>query len=131
MATQKKAASAVSMEQAFSELQEARTSVANAQQALTEAKNTQSEKVEQIKGLFDELKENAKELGLEIVANVSEAREALDQKLEEAKSEWASTAATDPNEARRQIRAVWAVIGTVGGLIVGFGLGYLYKAVFG
>ena len=120
MATQKKAASAVSMEQAFSELQEARTSVANAQQALTEAKNTQSEKVEQIKGLFDELKENAKELGLEIVANVSEAREALDQKLEEAKSEWASTAATDPNEARRQIRAVWAVIGTVGGLIVGF-----------
>lgn len=121
----------ITMEQALTELQEARTGVDDARKALEDAEAVKAEKVEQIKTLMDELKAKAKKLGLEVAANVTEAAEAIDQKLEEAKSEWAATAATDPNEARRQIRAVWAVIGTVGGLIVGFGLGYLYKAVFG
>lgn len=126
MATAKKTADSVTMEQALTELNDARTNVENAQKALTEAENTRAEKVEQIKGLFDDLKENAKELGLEITANVEEAAAAIDQKLDEAKAEWATTAATNPNEARRQIRAIWAVIGTVAGLVVGFAAGYLY-----
>ncbi len=124
--TTKTKTDAVSLEQALSELQEAKDGVTEAQEALTTAQSEQAAKVAQIKGLMDDLKAKAQELGLVIVANVEEAAAAIDHKLDEAKAEWATTAATNPNEARRQIRAIWAVIGTVAGLVVGFGAGYLY-----
>lgn len=120
----------VTVETAFSELYVAKTAVEKAQQALSEAENQKAEKVEQIKSLFEKLKENAKDLGLEISTTVSEAAESLDEKLDEAKAEWKVTAATHPNEARRQVRLAWAVIGTVAGLLVGFGLGYIYERFF-
>lgn len=71
----------------------------------------------------------AQALGLEVVANVEEAQEAVSQKLDEAKEEWAQTAAENPNEARRQVRLVWAVIGTVGGFVLGCGVGYLVALI--
>ena len=119
----------VTLEGALTELQEARTGVEEAQKALTDAESVKAEKVEQIKTLIDDLKAKAKELGLEVVANVEEAQEAVSQKLDEAKAEWAQTAAENPNEARRQVRLVWAVIGTVAGFVVGCGVGYLVALI--
>lgn len=123
-------ADAVTMEQALTELQEAQTSVDEAQKTLEEAKSTQSEKVEQIKSLMDQLAEKAKELGLEIVANVSEASVAVQEKLDDAKNQWEETASTNPNEARRQVRLVWAVLGVVAGFVVGGGVGFLCGRIF-
>ena len=119
----------VTVEAAFSELSVAKTAVEEAQQTLSDAENQKAEKVEQIKSLFEKLKENAKDLGLEISTTVSEAAETLDEKLDEAKAEWAETAKTNPNEVRRQIRLVWAVLGTCAGLVVGFGAGYLWAVI--
>lgn len=119
----------VTVEAAFSELSVAKTAVEEAQQALSDAENQKAEKVEQIKSLFEKFKENAKDLGLEISTTVSEAAETLDEKLDEAKAEWAETAKTNPNEARRQIRLVWTVLGTCAGLVVGFGAGYLWAVI--
>lgn len=119
----------VTLEGALTELKEARSGVEEAQKALTDAESVKAEKVEQIKTLIDDLKAKAKELGLEVVANVEEAKEAVSQKLDEAKAEWAQTAAENPNEARRQVRLVWAVIGTVAGFVVGCGVGYLVALI--
>lgn len=119
----------VTLEGALTELEEARSGVEEAQKALTDAESVKAEKVEQIKTLIDDLKAKAKELGLEVVANVEEAQEAVSQKLDEAKAEWAQTAAEHPNEARRQVRLVWAVIGTVAGFAVGCGVGYLVALI--
>lgn len=119
----------VTLEGALTELEEARSGVEEAQKALTDAESVKAEKVEQIKTLIDDLKAKAKELGLEVVANVEEAQEAVSQKLDEAKAEWAQTAAEHPNEARRQVRLVWAVIGTVAGFVVGCGVGYLVALI--
>lgn len=79
---------------------------------------------------MDEIKGKAKELGLEVVASVEEAKQAVEEKIDEAKAEWTVTAATHPNEARRQVRLVWAVLGTVAGLVVGFGWGYVFGKFF-
>lgn len=119
----------VTLEGALTELEEARSCVEEAQKALTDAESIKAEKVEQIKTLIDDLKAKSKELGLEVVANVEEAQEAVSQKLDEAKAEWAQTAAENPNEARRQVRLVWAVIGTVAGFVVGCGAGYLFALI--
>lgn len=119
----------VTLEGALTELEEARSGVEEAQKALTDAESVKAEKVEQIKTLIDDLKAKAKELGLEVVANVEEAQEAVSQKLDEAKAEWAQTAAENPNEARRQVRLLWAVIGTVAGFVVGCGVGYLVALI--
>ena len=119
----------VTLEGALTELEEARSDVEEAQKALTDAESIKAEKVEQIKTLIDDLKAKAKKLGLEVVANVEEAKEAVSQKLDEAKAEWAQTAAENPNEARRQVRLVWAVIGTVTGFVVGCGVGYLVALI--
>jgi hypothetical protein len=119
----------VTLEGALTELEEARSGVEEAQKALTDAESVKAEKVEQIKTLIDDLKAKAKELGLEVVANVEEAQEAVSQKLDEAKAEWAQTAAENPNEARRQVRLVWAVIGTVVGFVLGCGAGYLFALI--
>ena len=119
----------VTLEGALTELEEARSGVEEAQKALTDAESVKAEKVEQIKTLIDDLKAKAKELGLEVVANVEEAQEAVSQKLDEAKEEWAQTAAENPNEARRQVRLVWALIGTVGGFVLGCGAGYLFALI--
>lgn len=77
-----------------------------------------------------ELKGKAKELGLEVVASVEEAKQAVQEKLDEAKAEWTETAAEHPNAARRQVRLVWAVLGTVAGIAVGFGWGYVFGKFF-
>ncbi|WP_418955095.1 hypothetical protein [Sutterella wadsworthensis] len=89
----------------------------------------QSAKVAQIKGLMDDLKAKAQELGLVIVANVSEAKEAVSQKLDEAKDEWAAEAAENPDDARRKIRLIWAVIGAAAGFVLGAAAGYLFAVL--
>lgn len=120
----------VTMETAMQELQDAQATVTAAEQALTEAKAVESEKVEQIKKMMDELKEKAKELGLEMIASVEEAKKAVQEKLDEGKAEWAAEAATTPNAARRQVRLVWAVLGAVAGVLVGLGSGYVIWGIF-
>lgn len=129
MTTTKTKTEAVSLEQAFSELQEARDGVTEAQEALTTAQTEQAAKVEQIKGLMDDLKSKAQELGLVIVANVGEAKDAVSQKLDEAKDEWAAEAAENPNDARRKIRLIWAVIGAAAGFVLGAAAGYLFAVL--
>lgn len=64
--------------------------------------------------LIEKMKTEAKELGLDI-----------EEKLDEAKDKWAETATTDPDTARRQLRAFWGIVGTVAGAIIGLGVGYL------
>lgn len=64
--------------------------------------------------LIEKMKAEAKELGLDI-----------EEKLDEAKDKWAETATTDPDTARRQLRAFWGIVGTVAGFILGLGVGYL------
>lgn len=118
------------VEQAMLELKEAQAAVDAAQKDLDGAVAEKDAKVEEIKKLMDELKGKAEELGLKVVASVEEAKQAVEEKLDEAKTEWTATASTNPNEARRQIRAVWAVIGTVAGLVVGFGAGYVFGKFF-
>ena len=120
----------VTMETAMQELQDAQATVTAAEQALTEAKAVESEKVKQIKKMMDELKEKAKELGLEMIASVEEAKQAVQEKLDEGKAEWAAEAATTPNAARRQVRLVWAVLGAVAGVLVGLGAGYVIWGIF-
>lgn len=114
------------VEQAMLELKDAQAAVDAAKQDLDSAEAEKAAKVEEIKKLMDELKGKAQELGLEVVASVEEAKQAVKEKLDEAKTEWTVTAAEHPNAARRQVRLVWAVLGTVAGLVVGFGLGYLW-----
>jgi phage-related minor tail protein len=118
------------VEQAMLELKDAQAAVDAAKQDLDSAEAEKAAKVEEIKKLMDELKGKASELGLKVVASVEEAKQAVQEKLDEAKTEWTVTAATTPNEARRQIRTVWAVIGTVAGLVVGFGLGFVWGRFF-
>ena len=118
------------LEQAMTELREAQDAVTTAQQNLDTAVLEKDAKVEEIKRLRDELKGKAQELGLEVVASVAEAKQAVKEKLDEAKTEWAQSAVTTPNSARRQVRLVWAVIGTVAGIVVGFGLGYVVGRFF-
>lgn len=64
--------------------------------------------------LIEKMKTEAKELGLDI-----------EEKLDEAKDKWAETATTDPDTARRQLRAFWGIVGTVAGVLIGLGVGYL------
>lgn len=64
--------------------------------------------------LIEKMKAEAKKLGLDI-----------EEKLDEAKDKWAETAATDPDTARRQLRAFWGIVGTVAGALIGLGVGYL------
>lgn len=64
--------------------------------------------------LIEKMKREAQELGLDI-----------EEKLDEAKDKWAETATTDPDTARRQLRAFWGIVGTVVGLLIGLGVGYL------
>lgn len=118
------------LEQAMTELREAQDAVTAAQQDLDTAVSEKDAKVEEIKKLMNDVKDKAKELGLEVVANVTEAKLAVQEKLDEAKTDWAQTASTNPNSARRQVRLVWAFFGTVAGLIVGFGLGYVFGRFF-
>ena len=118
------------LEQAMTELREAQDAVTAAQQDLDTAVSEKEAKVEEIKKLMNDVKDKAKELGLEVVANVTEAKQAVQEKLDEAKTDWAHTASTNPNSARRQVRLVWAIVGTVAGLIVGFGLGYVFGRFF-
>ncbi len=118
------------LEQAMTELREAQDAVTAAQQDLDTAVSEKDAKVEEIKKLMNDVKDKAKELGLEVVANVTEAKQAVQEKLDEAKTDWAQTASTNPNSARRQVRLVWAIVGTVAGLIVGFGLGYVFGRFF-
>lgn len=118
------------LEQAMTELREAQDAVTAAQQDLDTAVSEKEAKVEEIKKLMNDVKDKAKELGLEVVANVMEAKQAVQEKLDEAKTDWAQTASTNPNSARRQVRLVWAIVGTVAGLIVGFGLGYVFGRFF-
>lgn len=68
--------------------------------------------------LIEKMKKEAQELGLDI-----------EGKLDEAKDKWAETAATDPDTARRQLRAFWGIVGTVAGAIIGLGVGYLMWGV--
>ena len=58
--------------------------------------------------LIEKMKKEARELGLDI-----------EEKLDEAKEKWAETAATDPDTARRQLRAFWSVVGMIAGIIIG------------
>lgn len=118
------------IEQAMLELQDANAAVVAAQKDLESAEDEKAAKVEEIKKLMEELKGKAGELGLKVVASVEEAKQAVEEKLDEAKAEWTVTAATHPNEARRQVRLAWAVIGTVAGLLIGFGLGFVYGRFF-
>lgn len=64
--------------------------------------------------LIEKMKTEAKELGLDI-----------EEKLNEAKVKWAETASVDPDTARRRLRAFWGIVGTVAGLVIGLGVGYL------
>lgn len=64
--------------------------------------------------LIEKMKKEAQELGLDI-----------EEKLDEAKDKWAETATTNPDTARRQLRAFWGIVGTVVGLLIGLGVGYL------
>lgn len=68
--------------------------------------------------LIEKMKTEAKELGLDI-----------EEKLDEAKAEWAETAVSDPDTARRQLRAFWGIVGTVAGALIGIGVGYLIWGV--
>lgn len=68
--------------------------------------------------LMGKMKAEAKELGLDI-----------EEKLDEAKDKWAETATTDPDTARRQLRAFWGIVGTVSGALIGLGVGYLMWGV--
>ena len=58
--------------------------------------------------LIEKMKAEAKELGLDI-----------EEKLDEAKDKWAETAVSDPDTARRQLRAFWGVVGMIAGIIIG------------
>lgn len=69
--------------------------------------------------LIEKTKKEAQELGLDI-----------EEKLDEAKDKWAETAATDPDTARRQLRAFWGIVGTVAGFILGLGVGYVIWGLF-
>lgn len=69
--------------------------------------------------LIEKMKAEAQELGLDI-----------EEKLDEAKDKWAETATTDPDTARRQLRAFWAIVGTVAGFILGLGVGYVIWGLF-
>lgn len=64
--------------------------------------------------LIEKMKKEAQELGLDI-----------EERLDAAKAEWAETAASDPDTARRQLRAFWGIVGTVAGVLIGLGVGYL------
>lgn len=64
--------------------------------------------------LIEKMKKEAQELGLDI-----------EEKLDEAKDKWAETAVSDPDKARRQLRAFWGIVGTVAGALIGLGVGYL------
>lgn len=70
-----------------------------------------SEKVDQV---IEDLKQKAEE-----------AIDKADQKLDAEKDEWAKLAASNPDAARRQLRAFWGIVGTVAGVIIGLGIGYL------
>lgn len=69
---------------------------------------------EALESFIEKMKAEAKELGLDI-----------EEKLDEAKGKWAETAVSDPNTARRQLRAFWGIVGTVAGALIGLGVGYL------
>ncbi len=69
---------------------------------------------EALESFIEKMKAEAKELGLDI-----------EEKLDEAKDKWAETAVSDPNTARRQLRAFWGIVGTVAGALIGLGVGYL------
>lgn len=118
------------VEQAMLELKDAQAAVDAAKQDLDSAEAEKAAKVEEIKKLMDELKGKASELGLKVVASVEEAKQAEQEKLDEAKAEWTETAAEHPNAARRQVRLVWAVLGSVAGLVIGLGLGFVWGRFF-
>lgn len=121
-----KAQNAQTLESAFEDLEAANTSVEDAQKALTDAQAAKEAKVEQIKTLMDELKAKAKELGVEVIQNASEAAEAVQEKLDEGKDAFAQEAAENLNVARRKLRLIWGCIGLIAGLVIGGGAGYLY-----
>lgn len=116
----------LTIDEALDELTQAKEGVTEAQTALEAAEATQQEKSEQIKKLMEETQAKLKELGVEVLTNASAAVDAAQEKLDEAKEAFAQEAAEDPNAARRKLRAIWGCIGLVAGIVIGFGVGYLY-----
>ena len=116
----------LTIDEALDELTQAKEGVTEAQTALEAAEATQQEKSEQIKKLMEETQAKLKELGVEVLTNASAAVDAAQEKLDEAKEAFAQEAAEDPNAARRKLRAIWGCIGRVAGIVIGFGVGYLY-----
>lgn len=116
----------LTIDEALDELTQAKEGVAEAQTALEAAEATQQEKSDQIKKLMEEAQAKLKELGVEVLTNAGAAVDAAQEKLDEAKEAFAQEAAEDPNDARRKLRAIWGFIGLVAGLMIGFGVGYLY-----
>lgn len=116
----------LTIDEALDELTQAKEGVTEAQTALEAAEATQQEKSDQIKKLMEEAQAKLKELGVEVLTNAGAAVDAAQEKLDEAKEAFAQEAAEDPNAARRKLRAIWGCIGFVAGLVIGFGVGYLY-----
>ena len=116
----------LTIDEALDELTQAKEGVTEAQTALEAAEATQQEKSDQIKKLMEETQAKLKELGVEVLTNAGAAVDAAQEKLDEAKEAFAQEAAEDPNSARRKLRAIWGCIGLVAGLVIGFGVGYLY-----
>lgn len=121
-----KAQNAQTLESAFEDLEAANTAVTNAANTLADAQAEHDAKVQAIKDKFEELKAKAADLGITVAANVEEAKQAVQEKLDEGKSKWAAEAQEDPNAARRKLRAIWGCIGLIAGLVIGGGAGYLY-----
>lgn len=129
------------VESAVSDYEASANAVTEAEKALETAKAQREEKKALAEKKLTELKdrlsaldsseEEEEEVVVEPEENIIEATSSkLEEKLNDAKDEWAKLAQTNPDEARRQLRKFWIIVAGSIGIVTGGSIMYLITLLF-
>lgn len=117
-------------EQLIQEYEKSEADLTAAQDSLTQAQQARDDKKAELEAKLEELKAKFSTIGDKVEEAVEETvekvEEAVDEKLDEAKDAWAELAKTDPDKARRQLRAFWGIAGVFVGVTCAFLIQWIF-----
>lgn len=113
-------------EELIAEYEQSEENVTSAEDTLAHAQQARDDKKAELEAKLEELKEKFSTIGDKVEETVEETVEKVEEAVDEAKDSWAELAKTDPDKARRQLRAFWGIAG----LVVGVSVAFLIQWIF-